>query len=266
MKPILVAVALLASTLSVVVLLAGCGGSSSPTAPTPPAPATVAAIFLTPNGVDLPVGGGSTTIEIVTAASLTGGASAPNVLVSLTSSDGSLSAPSVRTNADGRASVTWSGEASALVTARAGDIFATAAMRVAAPPAPPPPPTPTPTPAPEPNPVPPPPPTPTPRPPYTLNLGASIDTAGSHDYTFSAGLTSTGGPLPQTMTVSWDFNGDGAIDATTTGGLSADPNPPYNYPHATRYTFGAAGSYTARATAVTSDGTTLTATLPVTVK
>lgn len=203
--------------------LAGCG-NSSPTAPTKPLPATVGGIFLVPSSLEVPIGGGSVDIVIATATTPGGGVIAPNVDLDLTATSGALSATHVRTNSEGRASVTWSGEQTATVRAVAGELFATSVIRVAEP-APTPEPEPTPVPNPTPNPSPTPSPAPVPRkilvsvgvsgplvpnePADTYPAGVTLD--------FTGAVTSNGAALPTSLSWGWDFDGDGTIDAITPG-------------------------------------------------
>lgn len=247
--------------------LAACGGSS-PTSPTPSAPARVGGIFLTPTSVELPVGGGQADLAITTALSPTMGGIAPNVELRLTASSGALSAATVRTDSQGRATVTWSGSASATVTAAAGDVSGMASILVAVPPPPPPAPVPAPAPHPQPDPTPPPQPTPAPRPPFNVFLGVSGPQpvgapAGTFDagavLTYAAGMNSNGAPMPASASWAWDLDGDGTIDRVTTG-PTPQPDPSAPITHA----FGAPGVYHPTVT-MTAPGFAPIASSPITV-
>lgn len=178
--------------------VSACGGSGTPTAPS--APAAVQAIFLVAPSFDLPVGGGEITIEIATAASPNGGIAA-NVPITLQASTGTLSASSVRTDGVGRASVTWRGTETAVISAAAGDVKGTATVRVALPPAPVPP---TPPQTPQPPPAP-----PQPQPPLAveiIQLPAAAE-AGK-DVEFSAFVFSQDAQPVGPLAYVWDL-GDG---------------------------------------------------------
>lgn len=200
-------------SLALGLLLAiGCRGSL-PAAPTPqqvPPAVAAAAIFLTPNSWDLPAGGGSLELTIVTAGNAGGNVVAPNVDVALSASSGVLSDASPRTDSTGHATVTWTGTSSATVVARAGDIQSAAAIRVPGTPPPPPPSSPH---------GPPPPPTPPPPPkPPTPENGVSVTIAVTPEYPvvgepalFTAIVTTQ--PASPVAAYAWDFDG-GAIDDT----------------------------------------------------
>lgn len=138
--------------------LVACHGiQHSPTSPTPPARSQEAVrltIVQTPG--EIPVGGGSAllTIEALGADGL--GVTTP---VSLEASGGELGVDRATTDTTGHAAVSWRGDKTASLTARAGNIITVSPLRVQVavalpPPSVPPPPTPTPNP--EPLPIPPP--------------------------------------------------------------------------------------------------------------
>lgn len=235
--------------LALVCLFAAACGGQSPTAPAP-APASLGALFMVADRWDLPVGGGAVPITVVTASGQTGGIVA-NIDVMLAASAGELSATHVRTDNQGRASVTWNGTASASVTASAGSFTETHGITVAVPPpAPPSPPVPVPAPAPEPTPAPQP--APAPRPLFNVFLGASgTPIAGTTDVypagaalEFAASVNSNGAPLPSTWTWGWDFDGNGSIDLVTSGPA----------PQSTTHAY-ATGIYHPTVTATAPDGT-----------
>lgn len=250
-------------------LVAACG-HNSPTAPSSPTVVpTVQAILLIAPSWDLPVGGGTVEITVL-ASTLAPAQPVPGAAVTLSASDGSLSASTVRTDADGRARVVWQGNTSATITASA-DGGITAASRVLVempaptPPAPPNPPGPNPEPPNPPAPPPPhppappqppapPPPTPPapPRPTFTLGIGAGGRFYAGQPLLFSGKIYSTGViPVPDTMNMVWDFDGNGTVDAATSGPI----------PHVTTWTYAVPGTYTINATATLPDGSTANATL-----
>jgi hypothetical protein len=189
------------SLILLAVGLSACGGSSPPapaTAATPTASVTAAAIFLTPNGGDLPIGGGALPITVVTAASASGNVPAGHVVVTLTATGGTLSDEQVQTDSTGHALVTWTGTSTATITARAGDTTGSAQIRVLVPFVPPPP-------APIPSPL-----------PDTPVLGSlQVDIIASPRYpdaitpvTFTPRVFGSA-PSPEGLTYAWNF-ADGA--------------------------------------------------------
>lgn len=224
------------------VLATACGGSS-PTAPSTPAPA-LGAILLVPNGLEVPIGGGSVDIIVATATAPGGGVIAPNVDINLTTSAGTLSVTHVRTNSDGRALVTWTGQQTTTVRASAGELFATSVIRVAEPvPVPTPEPTPTPTPNPTPNPNPAPAPTPGPGGLFATITATPSTVLEGDTVSFSVRLDSASGAnIPPIATFAWDLDGNGTIDSTAAA-------PTFTYP--------VARFYVPRVTLTTTDGRTV---------
>jgi hypothetical protein len=225
---------------------------SSPAAPSeppaPPPPGTAAAVFISPNSVDLPAGGGSLELVIATSANDLGSVVAGNVQVTLGASSGELSNTEPRTDSTGHARVTWTGTSSATIVARAGDAVGQSAIRVAGGPPPTNPnPNPNPNPGPNPNPNPPPGPTPPPNPnPPAPDNGVRVFWTASpaapvagEPVTFSATVTSR--PDAPVATYAWDFNADGVTDDT-----SATPT----------HTFTAAGPHGVSVTVTLADGRT----------
>lgn len=80
----------------------------------------------------MPAGGGALEVIIRTSANTVGNTPAAHVTVALTASSGTLSESSTVTDATGHARVTWSGTSSATITARAGEVAGTSAIRVPA--------------------------------------------------------------------------------------------------------------------------------------
>lgn len=203
--------------LSAVALLSVSCGGGSPTAPSTTPTTAPQAVFLIAPAWTLPVGGGALQIDIVTTSTPTHGI-APDVDVALSASSGTLSAVTVRTNAEGRASVTWSGATSAAVTARAGELFATHGIVVADPPPPTPTPAPTPIPTPSPSPSPTPTPSPTPGPGglFAIITAAPFSVLEGDPVTFTVALDSgmPGTVIPAIAAYAWDFDGNGSIDST----------------------------------------------------
>jgi PKD repeat protein len=209
-----------------VTLLVSCT-KSSPTAPAetpaPPPAGTAAAIFISPNSFDLPAGGGSLELVIATSANDVGNVVAPNVPLTLSASSGELSNTEPRTDSTGHARVTWTGNSSATITARAGDAVGASTIRVAGGPPNPPPPNPNPNPNPGPNPNPNPGPTPNPNPtptPPTPDNGVRVFWSVSpaapvagEPVTFSATVTSR--PDAAVASYAWDFTEDGVTDDTS---------------------------------------------------
>ena len=123
----------LAGGLSVVA--AGCHGiepnpTSPSSAPRSPVAATAIQIVVMPG--ELPIGGGTATLQISTVAS-GGTVVAPGVAVALRVDGGELSTAGVTTDATGHARLTWTGTHAATVTADAGTLSASTPIRVAAP-------------------------------------------------------------------------------------------------------------------------------------
>ncbi len=197
------------------VLLAGCTRSSptAPAAPAAPPPAVAAAaVFLAPNSWDMPAGGGSLLLDIATSASTAGNVVAPDIEVELSASSGTLSDTRSRTDRTGHAKVTWTGTSSATITARAGDVVGTAAIRVPSPPPTAPPPNP--------NPVPSPAPSPAPEPtPGLLVVTIFPSPRGGDAVTpiaFFAQVRAADNRQLGPLTYAWDFESDGIVDSTET--------------------------------------------------
>ena len=120
---------LLVGTLGV--LLVACHDIEHPTwplpVPTPQAAPTRIVIVIAPP--ELPPGGGTATVFISTIAG-DGIVVAPRVRVEVSALNGTLSASSVTTDATGHAQVEWTSTSSGTVTATAGDLVTSAAIRV----------------------------------------------------------------------------------------------------------------------------------------
>src|SRR3982751_372031 len=105
----------------VVVLLlmsvVACRDRHTPTQPTPePAPPsadTAAAVFVTPASATLPIGGGTTAVDIYTSTASSGLGAARFVPVHVDASGGSLSARDVTTDGTGHVRIEWSGDRTA---------------------------------------------------------------------------------------------------------------------------------------------------------
>lgn len=154
------------SFLSVSLLLSACHDiqpTPSPFAPAPQ-PATPTTLTIVQSPGELPVGGGEAVFSIGVMSQA--GTGVGDVPVALSATSGVLAASSARTDRAGYAAVQWSGTRAGTLTATVGDLIATSAIRVNAPPVMPPPSTP---PAPQPQPAPDPP-APDPPPSLTVTL------------------------------------------------------------------------------------------------
>jgi hypothetical protein len=244
----------------VVMMVSGCNGiqpnPSSPTVADVVVTATRLAIVLMP--AELPAGGGTARVMIETTG---GGVVAPNVAVQLQASSGELSATSITTDRTGHAQLDWTGTSPGTLTATAGELTTTFAIRfIGSAPAPPPPgPGPSP-PRPRPPPPPPPPPGPPPGPPapppgpagdLVLTITPSpANPDASQSVTWTATLSSsTGAAVPFMDRFGWDVDGDSLPEHT-------EPSPVVTY---------AAGTYTAFLQVLTSDQRAVQATRSITV-
>ena len=205
--------------------LVACGGQSptQPTAPAAasPAPSATAAVFVTPRDLTLPVGGGSTELDIYASTSDSGRGAATYVPVHLEASTGELSVQDVTTDGTGHARAQWSGDHTVTITATAQDVRRTATITVTTPaapapaPQPGPGPSPSPAPTPTPSPAPPPPPAPGPQdPPFARNLVLTIAASpatptANTPVTLTPSLSTTDGSAVPTITAYiWDVDND----------------------------------------------------------
>lgn len=223
--------------LAAAALVASCGPIQYPTSPDiapPPAMGPVTAIALVPSPGELPIGGGTARIYVETSASP--GVPAPDVLVVLEASSGELSAHELRTDRTGHGAVTWQGTSTATLraTAAAAGVSSSTQLRVLTPSVLPPPSTPLP-------PLPPPPPLPPlPAPPPALAVsleGAPARAAVGELVTFQATVRGLQ-PAERVEAYAWDFDDDGADDATTLSPMRA-------------HAYAAHGVHTARVTVLT---------------
>jgi len=216
--------ALMCAGVLCVLPIAACHGIQRSTSPEPvaAAPASVSAVTLSPDHWELPPGGGSLDLVITTTGNTAGNVAAPHVVVLLRTSGGTLSASSVETDFTGHARVTWSGAASATITAEAADILATSRITVRDGSGPFPPPVP-----------PPPPGDPTPGDPAALIVslypvyGPVVATV---PVTFAGAARDYTGALVPDATYDWDFNGDGVVDRS-----GSDRAPVVTFPSAGRF-------------------------------
>ena len=202
--------------------LAGCDGpayfSTTATAPSAPAPVTAISIVVSPG--ELPIGGGTATLNVETRSGTS--AVAPRVTVSLQATHGTLETASVTTDHTGHAKVTWEGTRTSVVTATAGDAQATTSIRVLEPapplppsPQPPAPPAPPPT-----DPLPPSQPQPGPIERIDPNLILTINATpaspiATQEARLSATLTTVDGSTAPTITrYLWDVDGNTVADRT----------------------------------------------------
>ena len=246
----------------VVALVAGtsCHGiQSNPTPTSPSGSLTVPnQIVLTVGPPELPVAGGTATIDV--AVSRGGYLGVGGVRVTLSASAGSVSPEALVSDSSGHAKAEWQGTSSATIVAIAGELRGEAPVvvhRDATPPPPPAPPSPGPAPAPTPPaPAPTPPPPPPPPGPagdlvLTINMSPASPNAAT-PVTLSAALSSsTGAAIPRMDWFAWDTNGDLANDQ-----VGAVPSPVISY---------AAGAYTVYLTVITLDNREVRATRAIVV-
>jgi hypothetical protein len=248
----------LAASLALGVLIA-CNAVEYPVSPainqTPTGPApTRLTLLVSPS--ELPQEGGTAMVHVET--SVGGLRVAPGIRVTLNASAGSLERTEITTDATGHASLAWSGSQAAIVMAAAGELQASAEIRLAVPQAAPPPPTPpSPPPAPPANPIPTPTPTPAPPPlaPWPLQVALEARSATARrniDIIFVATVNphSLGGG-ETIVGYQWDWDDDGTDDATSMANAIGHGYPTH-------------GIYTARVTARTSLGRAATTQVTIT--
>ena len=249
----------LATSLALVVLVA-CNAVEYPVSPTinqaaPSVAPTRLTLHVSPP--ELPRQGGTAMVHVET--TIDGVRVAPGVRVTLNASAGTLERADVTTDGTGHALVAWSGSQGAIVSASAGDLQASAEIRLAVPQAPPPIPPPPPAPSPPPvDPIPTPTPTPAPPPaapwPLQVVLDARTPTAPEHiDILFVATVPPhTLGGGETIVGYGWDWDNNGTVDATS-------------MTHAVAHGYPQHGVYTARVTVLSSLGRVATATTQVTI-